>query len=379
MSTMVQRLLSCAIGAAAISVVYATTSASAADYFKGKTITILVGFPGGSPATGIARMVAQVLPDHIPGKPTVIVKTMPGAGGLKASNFLAEKAKRDGLTLTYGPWFPIGQLIGRPGFRFKYENLTFIGGNRHLGRVVYARTDSIPGGLKNPTDIVKAQNLRLGGGNPAGANDLRARLSLDLLGVDYRYVGGYRGTSVIDQAMMRKEVDSNAGTIQWFRDWVQPNLVDKGDAIRLWAFPKPDDEGRLSANELTKDFPSFLDVYQSVHGKPPSGEKWEALKFVLNATGVSAQAVFGPPGLDKAVTETLRTGLFNAMRSDGWIKLSKRAFGVVMTPAPFELGLKEVKNLSDADPKIVAFLKQYVAEGQKGVTKRGKGKGKKGK
>ena len=70
----------------------------AADYYAGKTVTILVGFPGGSPATAIARMVARQLPNHVPGKPTVIVKTMPGAGGLKASNFLAEKAKPDGLT-----------------------------------------------------------------------------------------------------------------------------------------------------------------------------------------------------------------------------------------------------------------------------------------
>ena len=68
--------------------------------------------------------------------------------------------------------------------------------------------------------------------------------------------------------------------------------------------------------------------------------------------------------------DILRKGVFDGMRSDAFVALSKKSFGLVMTPVPLALGLAEVNSLSDADPKIVAYLKKYIDEGQKGVRKR---------
>src|SRR5262245_39761181 len=70
-----------------------------AEFYKGKTVTILVGYEGGGGYDLYARLVAQFLGKHIPGQPTVIVQNMPGAGGLRAARNLATVAAKDGTTL----------------------------------------------------------------------------------------------------------------------------------------------------------------------------------------------------------------------------------------------------------------------------------------
>ena len=68
-------------------------------YFKGKTIRIIAGFPGGGGVDAEARMMARFLGRYIPGHPTMMVQNMPGAGGTVASNWFEQFAKPDGLTL----------------------------------------------------------------------------------------------------------------------------------------------------------------------------------------------------------------------------------------------------------------------------------------
>ena len=87
------------------------TSFSSAQepYFQGKTIRIIVGFPGGGGVDAEARMIARFLPAHIPGNPTIIVQNMPGAGGTVASNWFEQFAKPDGLTLHYTSTTSINQ------------------------------------------------------------------------------------------------------------------------------------------------------------------------------------------------------------------------------------------------------------------------------
>src|SRR5579871_6579820 len=72
---------------------------SAADFFKGKRISILVAYETGGGYDLYARLLAPFLSHHIPGEPTVIVQNMPGAGGLKAARYLLDVAPKDGTTL----------------------------------------------------------------------------------------------------------------------------------------------------------------------------------------------------------------------------------------------------------------------------------------
>ena len=72
---------------------------AAQEHFKGKTITIVAGYPNGGGVDAEARLLARFLARHIPGSPSLIVRNMPGAGGMVAANWFESFAKPDGLTL----------------------------------------------------------------------------------------------------------------------------------------------------------------------------------------------------------------------------------------------------------------------------------------
>src|SRR5262245_16399985 len=103
------------------------TPASAAEFYEGKTLALVVGFgPGGTDTA--ARICARHAPKYIPGAPTIIVQNMPGAGTILAQNYIFEKARPDGLTIGFNPFQYMAQLTGEAGIRFRYEDYAFIGG-----------------------------------------------------------------------------------------------------------------------------------------------------------------------------------------------------------------------------------------------------------
>src|SRR2546428_13318864 len=85
--------------------------AAAQPNFAGKTVTVVVGYKPGGGYDATARLLARHLPDHLPGKPTVIVQNMPGGNSIIAANHMYNVAKTDGLTIgTFNRNLPIAQL-----------------------------------------------------------------------------------------------------------------------------------------------------------------------------------------------------------------------------------------------------------------------------
>ncbi len=125
----------------------------------------LVGLNAGGTVDLFARMFSQYLQKHIPGQPPIVVQNMPGAGGLQATNFLAERAKPDGQTILWGTLGSACAGAQTANMRARYENFEFLGGTGDT-RVLYSRTDVVPGGLKKPSDIAKAGLLNVGALNP---------------------------------------------------------------------------------------------------------------------------------------------------------------------------------------------------------------------
>src|SRR6478736_4255265 len=100
----------------AMSLVGGSASAFAqADFYQGKTITVIAGTTAGALYDQWSRLIAQHMGKHIPGKPNMIVQNMPGAGHMIAANYLYNKSKPDGLTLigSIVPSLYFDQLIGR--------------------------------------------------------------------------------------------------------------------------------------------------------------------------------------------------------------------------------------------------------------------------
>src|SRR4029079_5050696 len=213
--------------------VSAAISASAQEpYYRGKRLTVLINFAAGGPTDIEGRLFAKHLSKHIDGHPTVIVQNMDGAGGVVGAQFVGEVAPKDGSVMGYfagTSWIYVSDP-SRWRVDFKsYEFVAYTPGTT----VHFVRTD-VPPGIHKPTDIVKAQGLVAGGLSIDTSKDLRMRLGLDMLGVPFKYVTGYRSSPPARLALQRGEINMFSESPPSYRALVVPALVDNGQVIPVW-------------------------------------------------------------------------------------------------------------------------------------------------
>ena len=213
-------------------------------YYKGKRLTVLINFDAGSAPDIEGRLFARHFAKHIDGQPQIIVQNISGAGGVNGTQYLGEIAPKDGTTfgyLTGSAWnFASQPQLFRVDYR-KYEFVGFQGGTV----VYYVRTD-VPPGIKQPDDILKAKGLVSGGIAATTGRDLAIRLTLDILGVPFRHVTGYRSGERVQLAIQRGEVNFSAATTPGYRGTIEPTMVKQGNVIPLFVDPMWD--GRTFSN-----------------------------------------------------------------------------------------------------------------------------------
>ena len=349
---------------AAVALLALGGTAHAAD-FSGKTIKFVIGQSPGGGTDILARTWAPYFSKYLPGKPTIVVEAQTGAGGMQAVNFVYEKAKPDGLTLAWGGFNPVGMATGAPGLRADFTKFEFIGAGSSGGRVQITRTGVNPP-LKKSADIIKVQGLKQAGFRPTESLDIVGRLGLDVMGVKYAYVPGYRGAAKILPAMMQGEIDGMTTGITSLRANFEPNMIKQGNAIALWYFPFFDIKGNPVKNpDFRPDEPALHEVYEQVHGKKPSGPHWEALKWMQTVSGKTAMTLLAPPKTPKDIVETMRAAYEKAKQDSELAAALEKSAGSNMVYVTVAEGEKIMQMAQDPDPKIVAFLKKYIAEAEK--------------
>lgn len=197
---------------------------AAAQYYAGKTVTIVVGYKTGGGYDATARVLARHLPKHIPGKPTVIVQNMPGANSIIAANHVYAVAKPDGLTIgTFNRNLPIAQLTKVAGVKFDMAKFAWVGSAASECTVLAIRTD-LP--YKTFEDLRKSKQQIVIGATGPGASTYDFPLLLkEFLGVNIKLVSGYQSSADIMLAVERKEVDGRAGSFTSIRPFIDRNLV----------------------------------------------------------------------------------------------------------------------------------------------------------
>jgi tripartite-type tricarboxylate transporter receptor subunit TctC len=195
-----------------------------AQYYAGKTVTIVVGYKTGGGYDATARVLARHLPKHIPGKPNVIVQNMPGANSIIAANHLYAVAKPDGLTIgTFNRNLPIAQLTKVEGVKYDMTKFAWIGSAASECTVLAIRAD-LP--YKTFEELRKSKQQIVIGATGPGASTYDFPLLLkELLGLNVKLVSGYQSSADIMLAVERKEVDGRAGSFTSIRPFVDRNLV----------------------------------------------------------------------------------------------------------------------------------------------------------
>jgi tripartite-type tricarboxylate transporter receptor subunit TctC len=327
-------------------------------YYQGKTITVVVGLSPGGSTDIFVRSFADVMARNIPGKPTIVVQNMPGSGGVIAANHVLQKGKPDGLTIYWSNWSPISQVLGLETVPVPYDEFEFIGGVGD-SRVVYARNDVVPGGLKSAADIARASQFNVGGSYPAGSQDVLMRLSLDILGLEYNYVPGYEGGTEIYTAVLRNEVQVGTTAITTFRTRNR-DLVDSGVGRGLYYLARSDSSGNIVRPADIPDMPAFQDLYQQINGKAPSGPDFEALNWLTPLSGDLTIVALAPPNTNPEALAALRAG-YDAATKDA--EFRERSIKMAGRPYSF-IGWQEggaiLATLADVPDTVRETLRRIV-------------------
>ena len=333
--------------------VFAVPGKSQAAYFDGKTVSILVGFPPGSSATLVVRAFAPYWSKHTPGTPTFVVKNMPGAAGSKAVNFLFEKGPKDASTILFSPSKISEEVMGATGARAKHGEFAHLGlvYDKHL---TMARTDAGPG-LKSPADIMKAGGIKMAIRGRTTSLDVAGMAALDLLGVEPQLICCYRGAAKMFTAIQSKEAQMANVGIAGFRARYQPIMVSKGEAMGLFYLPTLTPDGQVIDNDPEfPDMPSLAGLYKQIHGKAPSGVKWEAVKWVRSAAVRMAVAA---PGTNKEAVAALRQGFMKAQNDSQFKAEFKKRFGTQWIVYSGEQAAGVFDSIRQAKPEVVNHLK----------------------
>lgn len=179
-------------------------SCRAADFYQGKTLTMIAGFaPGGGVDLG-TRLIARHIGNFIPGKPTIVVQNMPGAAGLVAANNIYARAAADGLTLAVpGREWPLATALGEQGALFDPVKLIWIGSSGAGNELLWLRADS---GIKNFAELKAAPQKIVVGGLGRTTPTASVPLLMAAHGLPLTVVPGYDSTASILLALEQKEV-----------------------------------------------------------------------------------------------------------------------------------------------------------------------------
>ena len=180
-----------------------------AQFYKGKTVRITVGFSAGGGYDLWARLVSRHMGKHIPGDPTVIVENITGAGGIIQVNQLFKNTKPDGLTIGHiNGGLVLGQMMGQPGYDFDSQKFIYIGAANKVNAVfVFGRKGGIKSAEQWRTSPVPVKIGGLATGNDVDNMD---RMMKDILEFPTQIVSGYKGTADILVAIDSGELAGGA-------------------------------------------------------------------------------------------------------------------------------------------------------------------------
>jgi tripartite-type tricarboxylate transporter receptor subunit TctC len=186
-------------------------AAGVEEFYKGRTVSIIIGYSVGGGYDTYARLLSRYLGEHIPGRPTVVPQNMPGAGSIKAANYIYGVAAKDGTAIgTFGRTIPVAPLLAAAGAAFDGTKFTWLGSIAKDTSLCVTWSKSQ---IKTWEDFLAKPSTF--GGEGAGADpDVFVHLYKNVFGAKARLVTGYPGTNDVALAMERQEIDGFCG-LSW--------------------------------------------------------------------------------------------------------------------------------------------------------------------
>lgn len=284
---------------------------SVADFYKGRNLTILVGYGAGGGYDTTARMFAKYFSKHLPGHPTIIVQNMPGAGSMKVANYLYNAAPKDGSTLgVFASSTALEPLFGNKKAKFKTMGYEWIG-SLHRDTASCAVWKGAGQGIRNLDDLVKAKKTVLfGSTSPAAITSQHALVLKNYLGAPVKVIYGYKGTKAISLAMQRGELNASCGMFESSVKGAFADNVKSGD-LKVFVQFGPD-----------KAVPYFGDATR-LYDRMKKPEDRKVLDVIFRQTQL-ARPLAAPPGTPKDRVAALRKAMMDTLKDPALVADAKR-------------------------------------------------------
>ena len=277
---------------------------SVADFYKGKTVTVIVSFD----AAGAYGLYTQLLTRHlskfVPGNPSFVPNYMPGAGGIKASNYLYNVAAKDGSAIGIPPdTLVLSNVLTPDKVKYKASDFRWIGAVVRANNVLVMRSDA----AKSMDDIAKKHTI-VGGAGPGAPSVMMPLLLRWMTGGDMKVVTGYKGSGDIMIAIERGELQ---GAVFGWTSWksLRGNWLQSGWAVPIVQFgvEKEDDLANIPlAHEITKN-----------------DEQRKVMTFMSSSGAIGRSYVMPPKAPDDRLA-ALRTAFDKMVKDPGFLDDAKK-------------------------------------------------------
>jgi tripartite-type tricarboxylate transporter receptor subunit TctC len=341
-------------GAWAAVLLMATASvlpARADDFYKDKTVTIIISTGVGGNDDLITKGLTRHMPAYLPGHPNMIAQNMPGAGNVLATNYLYNIAPKDGTTFgTVNKGIVLHQVLDGRGVRYDAGKFNWLGSAAARNTVVVAWRDS---GVATMDDVMKREVI-LGGTGPGSDIVMVPAVMNNVLGTKFKIVIGYKSLADIDLAMARGEVEARTnsyGSILIGQpDWLRDHKIN----ILVQAGVKKDPE--ISAY-MGREVPLLTDL-------AASDEQRSLLKLITDPITLG-YPFLAPPDLPPERVALLRAAFTATLKDPGFLAdMAKARFDV--NPLTGKEVADIVRNIISPAPEIIEKAKAAMGPAAEG-------------
>jgi tripartite-type tricarboxylate transporter receptor subunit TctC len=326
--------------AEAVIMVGPATAQSVAEFYKGKTIAILMGTNPGGSYDLYGRVLAEHLSRHIPGNPAIIMEHMPGAGGVIAGNHLYGPGPQDGTKILLSHSIPLAEKLEPKGVRFESAKFQWLGTYDAI-----AHTMAIwHGSQVNDIDALKSKPLVIGAFAKGHLTYQWPAMMKHVLGTSYQVITGYRSGSDLNLAMERGEVHG------WAASWenlagTRPQWIADKKVSVLVSFT-------FERKKQIPDVPTLLEL------TPP--DKKDIVEFITAGTPFGRAMAVGP-GVPADRVAALRKAFDDTMKDPAFLaEAAKRKLDIDARPAAYAHSLAD--KLTSASPGLVARVKEAIGQ-----------------
>ena len=186
--------------------------------------------------------------------------------------------------------------------------------------VVYVRKDTPPG-LNAAIDLMKTKEVKALSLDTHNTNTVHQAISLDVLGVKFKAVTGYKGLKEVETAILQNEGQLANSSLPGWRASIEPTMAKQGIVIPLWQVAPPGKGGSYPRSKVVPEIQTFEEFYATVNpGKKPSGVPYQAMRAAIDAQTAMFRTFFMPPKANKEAVAIMRAAVESLWKDQNFIR-----------------------------------------------------------